>query len=56
MIKIKSEFVNDDWERIYINGELITEGHSITARQLMRELMDLGLGIKVEFTSVEEDD
>lgn len=52
-MEIKSEFVNDDWERIYIDGKLVIEGHSITARQLMRELTDFG--IKVEFTSVEED-
>ena len=53
-MKIKSELVNDDWERIYINGELAIENHSITARQLMQLL--LNYGIQVEYTEVQEDD
>lgn len=54
LMKIKSELVNDDWERIYINGELAMENHSITARQLMQLL--LSYGIQVEYTEVRGDD
>jgi D-arabinose 5-phosphate isomerase GutQ len=34
-MKITSELVNDDWERIYLNDVLVFESHSVTARQLM---------------------
>lgn len=52
---ITSELVNDDWERIYIDGELFIEGHSITARQLMTEL-SLRFDIIVNFTTVIEEE
>jgi hypothetical protein len=54
LMKIKSELVNGDWERIYINGELAMENHSITARQLMQLL--LSYGVQVEYTEVREDE
>lgn len=53
---IKSEFVNDDWERIYYDGELLIEGHSISARQLMLAMWPDPSEIKVEFTHVHEED
>lgn len=30
--------VGDDWEGVYIDGELLTEGHSIDTTRLLREL------------------
>lgn len=52
---ITSELVNDDWERIYIDGELAIEGHMITARQLMMEL-SLRFDIAVNFTEIIEEE
>ena len=54
--EIKSEFVNDDWERIYVDGKLLIEGHSISARQLMLELWPDPAEMKVVFTQVQEDE
>lgn len=51
---IKSEFVNDDWERIYINGKLAMENHNITARDLMGLLPEYG--VQVEYTEVQGDE
>lgn len=53
-MKIKSEFVNDDWERLYINDKLIYENHSISLREFMREV-DGKYGIECEETEVEEE-
>lgn len=55
MLKIKSELVNDDWERIYINDKLVCENHCVAARGLMRALESLDLA-DVKFTEVEEED
>ena len=55
MLEIKSELVNNDWERIYINDKLVCENHHVTARGLMRVLESLDLA-DVKFTEVEEDE
>lgn len=53
-MKVKSEFVNDDWERIYFDDEVVFQNHSVTARQLMDFLSEYGV-VDIEFTQVEED-
>ena len=54
MLKFKHEYVNDDWARVYLNGEVVVENHSIRAIDLLGELKDMGL-IELEETEVEED-
>ena len=56
MLRIKSEFVNDDWERIYINGMMVDESHSHTARQLMELLFLYGGEVQIERTQVFEEE
>lgn len=47
---MKVNFVtSSDWEGLYVDGELVLEGHSISAMQVLRAL-------KIAYTSVEADD
>ena len=54
--EIKSEFVNEDWERIYVDGKLLIEGHSISARQFMSAFWPDPSEMKVVFTHIQEDE
>ena len=54
-MKLKSELVNDDWERIYIDNELVYEGHSAPMRQVMYAI-DGTKGFVCEYTAVTEED
>ena len=38
MIKITLVSNGDDWEGLYVDGELVVEGHSITARDMANAL------------------
>lgn len=35
---IKLRYVNDDWEELWIEGEIEVQGHSLSASQILRAL------------------
>lgn len=53
-IKIKFEQVNDDWERLYINGKLICENHNINCADLCQALEELQIADVTETIRVFE--
>lgn len=55
-MKVKIEHVNDDWERLYINGDLIHENHSIPIFVLLCAMMKYDKSIEFEETEVEEEE
>lgn len=58
-MKIKSELVNDDWERVYVNDKLLLENHSIYLRNFLRSMQEesvLDESLEIEFTEVQEEE
>lgn len=58
-MKIKSELVNDDWERVYVNDKLLLENHSIYLRDFLRSMQEesvLDESLEIEFTEVQEEE
>jgi len=47
---IKSEFVNDDWQDIYIDGLLVFGNHTVSARNLMK-VLEKYPGFTCEYTA-----
>ena len=54
-MKIKHEYVNDDWARLYIDGKIVYENHICYAQNLMQALEEID-GFECEYTEVQEDD
>jgi hypothetical protein len=51
------ELVNDDWERLYVNGKVIAENHSISPADWLKAFEKLGVNtsqreVKEMFPSV----
>lgn len=55
-MKIKIEYVNDDWVRMYIDGILMTEGHSIPPHSFYDALNVFLPELEYETTHVKEED
>lgn len=47
------ELVNDDWERLYLDGKVVSENHRISAHDWLCLLKTIG--VKATTRSVEEE-